>query len=189
VVLYGSKTWSPSLREELKLSVFDNRMLRKIFGLKRNDVIDGRRKLHNLYSSASIIRLIKSGRIMWARHLARMGEERNACKILMGKSEGKRPIGRRRLRCQDNVIMLFNVSVEGFWIDDWIYWILMCRVEYISRFTIAHSLASTVSNRCSVAASNGRHSHSSGFPNCPQPQISASHSNTSRLNLSSSQTD
>jgi hypothetical protein len=79
--------------------VFENRVLRRIFGLKRDEVTGEWRKLHNeelldLYSSPSIIRIIKSRRMTWAGHVARMGKKRNAYRILMGKPEGKRPLGR-----------------------------------------------------------------------------------------------
>jgi hypothetical protein len=83
--------------------MFDNRILRRIFGPKRDEVTGERRKLHNeelriLYSSPNIIRHIKSRRMRWARHVARMGEERNVYRVLMGKPEGKRPLGRPRRR-------------------------------------------------------------------------------------------
>jgi hypothetical protein len=95
VVLYGCETWSLILREEHRLRVFENRALRRIFGPKRDEVTGGWRKLHNeglhdLYSSPSIIRIIKSRRMRWAGHVARMGEKRNAYRLLVGKSEGKR---------------------------------------------------------------------------------------------------
>jgi hypothetical protein len=88
--------------EEHRLRVFENRVLRRIFGPKRDEVIGGGRKvhneeLHNLYCLPSIIRIIKSRRMRWAWHVARMGEKRNAYRILVGKSEGKRPLGRPRL--------------------------------------------------------------------------------------------
>jgi hypothetical protein len=88
--------------------VFENRVLRKIFGPKRDEVIRGWRKLHNeelhnLYYSPSIIRIIKSRRMRWAGHVERMGEKRNACRILVGKTEGKRPLGRPRRRWEDNI--------------------------------------------------------------------------------------
>jgi hypothetical protein len=91
---------SLTLREELR--VFENRVLRRIFGLK-TEVDEGWRilynvKLHNLYSSPSIIRMIKSRRMCWAGHVAQMGEKRNAYKILVGKPEGKRPLRRQRHR-------------------------------------------------------------------------------------------
>jgi hypothetical protein len=78
VVLYGRETWSLTVREEQKLRVFENRMLRRIFGPKRDGVTGGWRKLyneelHNLYSSPSIIRIKKSRRMRWAGHVARIG--------------------------------------------------------------------------------------------------------------------
>jgi hypothetical protein len=86
------------LREECRLRVFENRVLRRIFGPKRDEVTGEWRRLHNnelyaLYSSPSIIRVIKS-RTRWARHVARMEDRRDACRILVGKSDGKRPLGR-----------------------------------------------------------------------------------------------
>jgi hypothetical protein len=70
VILYGCETWSLTLREEHKLRVFENRVLRRIFGLKRDGVTGGWRKLHDLYSSPSIIRIIKSRRMRWVGHVA-----------------------------------------------------------------------------------------------------------------------
>jgi hypothetical protein len=104
VVLYGCETWSLTLREEHGLRVFENRVLWRIFGQKRDEVVGGWRKLHNeelqnLYCSPSIIRIIK-WRMRWAGLIAPMWEESNAYRILVGKPEGKRPCGRptRRLR-------------------------------------------------------------------------------------------
>jgi hypothetical protein len=90
-----------TLREEHRLRVFENRVQRKIFRPKRDEVTEEWRKLHNeefrdLYSSLSIIRIIKSRRMSWAGHVARMGERRNAYRLLVGKPEGKRPLGRPR---------------------------------------------------------------------------------------------
>jgi hypothetical protein len=87
------------LREEHRLRVFENRVLRGIFGPKGDEVRGEWRKLHNgelhnLYSSPDIIRQIKSRRMRWAGHVARMGEGRNLYKVLVGKPEGKRPLGR-----------------------------------------------------------------------------------------------
>jgi hypothetical protein len=103
VVMYGYETSSLTLREEHRLRVFENRVLRGIFGPKRDEVTGGSRKLHNeelhnLYSSRSIIRMMKSRRMKWAGHVARMGEKRNAYRILVGMPEGKRPLGRPRRR-------------------------------------------------------------------------------------------
>jgi hypothetical protein len=104
------KTWSLTVREEHKLRVFENRVLRRIFGPKRDGVMGGWRKLHNeelhnLYSLPSIIRIIKSRRMRWEGHVARMGEKRNVCRLLVGKPEGKRPLGRLRRRWIDNIKM------------------------------------------------------------------------------------
>jgi hypothetical protein len=110
VVLYGCETWSLTLREEHRLGVFENRVLRRIFGPKRNEVAGEWRKLHNeelhdLYSSPSIIRIIKSRRMRWVGHVAQMGEKRNAYRLLMGKPDGRRPLGRPRRRWLDNIRM------------------------------------------------------------------------------------
>jgi hypothetical protein len=100
VVLYRCETWSLTLREKHRLRVFENRVLRRIFGPKRNEVTGGRRKLHNeelhgLYSPPSIIRVIKARRMRWAGHVAHMGEVRGAYNILVGKPEGRRPLRRQ----------------------------------------------------------------------------------------------
>jgi hypothetical protein len=97
------------LREERRLRVFENRVLRRIFGPKRDEVTGERRKLHNeelknLYSS-NIVRVIKSRRLRWAGYVARMGEGRVVYRVLVGKPEGKRPLGRSRRRWEDNVRM------------------------------------------------------------------------------------
>jgi hypothetical protein len=90
--------------------VFENKMLRRIFGPKRDEVTGEWRKLHNeelreLYSSPSIIRIIKSRRMRWAGHVARMAEKRNAYRLLVGKTEGNRPLARPRRRKVDNIKM------------------------------------------------------------------------------------
>jgi hypothetical protein len=106
VVLYGCETWSQTLREEHRLRVFENRVLRRIFGPRM-----GWRKLHNelcsLYPSPSITRMIKSWRLRWAGYVARMVEEenKNDYRILVGKPEGKRPLGRPRRKWADNIKM------------------------------------------------------------------------------------
>jgi hypothetical protein len=101
---------SLTVREEHKLRVFENRVLRRIFGSKRDGVAGGWRKLyneelHNLYSSTSIIRMIKSRRMRWAGHVARMGEKRNVYRLFVRKPEGKRPLGRPRRRWIYNIKM------------------------------------------------------------------------------------
>ena len=103
VVLYGCETWSLSLREEIRLRVFENRVLRRVFGPKRDEVTGEWRKLHNeelndLYSLPNIVRVVKSRRMRWAGHVARMGEDRGMHRVLVGKPEGKRPLGRPRRR-------------------------------------------------------------------------------------------
>jgi hypothetical protein len=113
VILYGCETWSLTLREEHRLKVFGNRVLRRIFGPKRDEVTGDWRKLHtgelhNLYSSADIIRQIKSRRMRWAGHVARMEEDRKVYNVLVGKPEGKRPLGRPRRRWEDGIKMDFG---------------------------------------------------------------------------------
>jgi len=98
VVLYGCETWSLTLREEHRLRVFQNRVLRKMFGPKRDEVTGEWRKLHNdelsdLYSLPNIVRVVKSRRMRWAGHVARMGEGRVVRRVLVGKPEGKETIG------------------------------------------------------------------------------------------------
>ena len=100
VVLYGCEAWSLTLRDERKLRVFENMVLRRIFGPRRDEVTGEWRRLHNeelsdLYSP-NILWVIKSRRMGWAGHVARMGEERGVYRVLVGKPEGKRPLGRPR---------------------------------------------------------------------------------------------
>jgi hypothetical protein len=123
VVMYGCKTWSLTLREEHRLRVFENRVLRRIFGPKSDDVTGEWSKLHNeelhdLYSSPSIIRIIKSRRMGWSDHVARMGEKRIAYRLLVGKPEGKGPLGRPRRRWVDNIRM--DLAEVGWGDVDWI---------------------------------------------------------------------
>ena len=104
VVLYGCETWSLKLREERRVKVFENRMLRRIFGPKRDEVMGEWRKLHNeelndLYYSPNIVRVIKSRRKRCAGHVACMGEGRvGVYRVLLGKPGGMRPLGRPRCR-------------------------------------------------------------------------------------------
>jgi hypothetical protein len=103
--------------------VFENRVLRRIFGPKKNEVTGEWRKLHNvelrdLYSSPSIIRIIKSRRMRWAGHVAGMGEKRNAYRLLVGKPEAMRQLGRPRLRWVENIRM--DLGEVGWGDVDWI---------------------------------------------------------------------
>jgi len=122
VILYGCETWSLTLREERRLR-FENRVLRRIFGPKRDEVTREWRKLHNEelndpYFSPSIVWVIKSRRMRRAGHVARMGERRGVYRVLVGKPEGKRPLGRPRRRWEDNIKMgLQEVGCGGV---DWI---------------------------------------------------------------------
>ena len=98
------------MREERKLRVFDNRVLRRIIGPRRNEVTGEWRKLHkeelnDLYCSPNIVRVIKSRRVRWAGHVTLMGERRGLYRILVGKPERKRPLGRPRRRLEDNIKM------------------------------------------------------------------------------------
>jgi hypothetical protein len=112
-----------TLREEHRLRVFENRVLRRICGRKRDEVTGEWRKLHNeelhnLYSSPDIIWQVKSRRMRWTGHVARMGEERKVYKVLVGKPEGKRPLGRSRRRWKDGIRMdLWEKFLGGV---DWI---------------------------------------------------------------------
>ena len=117
MVLYGCETWSLTLREERRLRVFENRVLRKGFGPKRDEVTGEWKKMHNeelndLYSLPNIVRVVKSRRMRWAGHVARLGEDRGVQRVLVGKPEGKRPLGRPRRRCVDNIKMDLQ-EVEG----------------------------------------------------------------------------
>ena len=111
VDLYGCETWSLTLREERKLRVFENRVLRRIFGPKRDEVTGEWRRLRNeelndLYSSLNIVRVIKWRRMRWAGHVARMGEERGVYRVLLGKPEGRNHWG--------------DLGVDGWIILGWI---------------------------------------------------------------------
>jgi len=113
-VLYGCETWSLPLREERRLKVFENRVLRKILGPKRDEVTREWRELHNeelndLYSSPNIVLVIKSRRMRWAGHVVCMGEGRGMYRVLVGKTDGKRP----RHRWEDNI----NIDLQevGVW--------------------------------------------------------------------------
>ena len=106
-----------TLREERRLRVIENRVLRRIFGPKSDEVTGEWRKLHNerlkdLYSSPNNVRVIKSRRMRSAGHVASMGDRRGLFRVLVGKLEGKRPLGRPRRRWDDNIKM--DLQDRGF---------------------------------------------------------------------------
>jgi hypothetical protein len=107
------------LREERKLRVFENMVLRRIFEPRRDEVTGEWRRLHkeelnDLYSSPNIVRVIKSRRMRLAAHVARMGEERGVCRVLVRKPEGKRTLGRPRHRWVDNIRIDLQKVVCGY---------------------------------------------------------------------------
>jgi hypothetical protein len=111
------------LREERRLRVLVNRVLRKIFVPKRDEVTGEWTKLHNmelneLCSSPNIIRVVKWSRMRWAEYIARMGEKRGVYRVLVGKPEGKRQLRRPMCRQEDNIKMdIQELGCEGM---DWI---------------------------------------------------------------------
>jgi hypothetical protein len=123
VVLNGYEAWSLILREKSRMRVFENRVWRRVFGSKRDEVIGEWRKLHNeelneLYFSPNIFRVIKSRRNRWAGYVARMAERRGVYRVLVGKPVGKRHLGRPKRRWEDNIKMDFQeVGCGGM---DWI---------------------------------------------------------------------
>ena len=123
VVLYGCETWSLTLREESRLRVLENRILRRIFGPKRDENGEWRRlyngELHSLYRSPNIVRVIKSRRLKLAGHVARMEEGSSAFKILTGKLTGKRSLGGPRCRWEDNIRM--DLKEMGINMRNWVH--------------------------------------------------------------------
>jgi hypothetical protein len=106
------------LGEEHILRVFENRVLRRIFGPKREEDGSWRKlyndELHSLYSSPNVVRVIKSRRMRWAGNVACMGEGRGVYRFLVGRPEGKRPLGRPRHRWEDNTNMdLREIGIDG----------------------------------------------------------------------------
>jgi hypothetical protein len=103
VVLYGCKAWSLTLREERRLRVFENRVLRRVFGPKRDEVTGEWRKQYNeelndLYYLPNIVQVVKSRRMRWEGHVARIREDRGVHRVLVGKPIGKRPLESPRCR-------------------------------------------------------------------------------------------
>ena len=103
--------------------MFENKVLRRVFGPKRGEVTGEWRKLHkeelsDLYSLPNIVWVLKSRKMRWAGHVVRMGEERGVHRFLVGKPEGKRPLGRTRRRLEDNIKMdLQEVGGSGDWME------------------------------------------------------------------------
>jgi hypothetical protein len=115
VVLYRCETWSLTLREVHRLRVFENSVLRRIFVPKRTEMTGG---LHDLYSAPSIIRMIKSRRMRCVGHVAQMKKKRKAYRLLIGKPEEKKPLGRPRRRWVNYIKMdLLEIGWGGV---DWI---------------------------------------------------------------------
>ena len=119
VVLYGCESWSFTFREERRLRVFENRVLRRIFGPKRDEVTLEWRKLYeelnDLYSSPIINRVIKSRKMRWAGDVERMGERRGVNRVLVGKPEGKTQLGRSRSTWGENIKMNLQEVGYGLW--------------------------------------------------------------------------
>ena len=110
------------MREERRLRVFENRVLRRVFGPKRDEVAGEWRKLHSeelidLYSLPNIVRVVKSRRMKWVGHVALMGQGRGMHRVLVGKPETKRPLGRPRHRWEDNIKM--DLKEVGRGCGDW----------------------------------------------------------------------
>ena len=111
------------MREERRLRVFENRVLRRVFGPKRDEVTGEWIKLHNeelrdFYSLPNSVRVVKSRKMRWTGHVARVGEGRGVHRVLVGKPEGKRPLGRPRRRWEDNIKTgLREVGGVGDWME------------------------------------------------------------------------
>ena len=123
VVLYVCETSSLKLQEERKLRMSENMVLGRIFGPRSDEVTGEWRRLHNeelndLYSSPNIVRVIKSRRMRWVGHVAHMGKERGVYRVLLGKPEGNRQLGRPRRRWVDNIRK--DLQEVGCGYKDWI---------------------------------------------------------------------
>jgi hypothetical protein len=123
VVLYGCKTQSLTSSEN-RVRLFENKVFRRIFEPKRDEVTGERRKLHSeefhkLYSCPNITRQIKSRRMRWTGHVARMGEERKVHKVLVGNPEGKRLLGKPKSRWEDGIKM--DLKQTGWESVEWIH--------------------------------------------------------------------
>jgi hypothetical protein len=163
VVLDGCETWSITLREEHRLRVSENRVLRRTFGPKKNKVIGGWRKLHNeelrsSYYSPDIIKVIKSKRMKWAEHVACIGKISNKYKILFGKTEGKRQFGRPKYIWKD---IKMGLRETGFGSVDWIYltqyrdwWQANTFLHDFDIMNACHSKINPVKSNCTMEQEN-----------------------------------
>jgi len=120
VVLYGCETWSLTLREERRLRVFENMVLRRIFGPKRDEVTGEWRRLHNeelnyLYCSPNIVRVIKLRRVRWVGHVARMGEGRDVFRVLVGKPRVREHLGDPGVDGRIILRRIFRKCDAGVW--------------------------------------------------------------------------
>jgi hypothetical protein len=116
--LYRYETWSLKLGQGHRLKIFKNRKLRRIFGPKREEVAGEWGRLHNeelckLYTSLNLLRVIKSRKVRWMGNVARMGAMRNIYNILVGKLEGKRPLGKSKHRWEDNIVGRYGLDACG----------------------------------------------------------------------------
>jgi hypothetical protein len=121
VVLCGCETWSIASRKEHGLRVFENRMLRKIFGPRREEDRSWRKlnndELLSLHSSPNVVRVTESRKMRWAGHVALKGEGRDVYRFFVGRFESKRPLGRPRRRWEDNIKMdPREIGIEANWI-------------------------------------------------------------------------
>ena len=122
IVLYGCASWSLTLRDEHRLRAFENRVLRKRFGRKRDEETKEWRRLHNeelfdLYFSTNIIQVTKSRRMRWVGRVVHRGARRGTYRVLVGKPEGKRSIGRPRHRWEDNIKIYLQEMVWRHGLD------------------------------------------------------------------------
>jgi len=120
VVFYGCKIWSHTMREERRQRVYENRVLRRIFGPKRDGATmewtkPYNEELNDLYSSPNIFRVMKSGRIRWAGHVARMGEGKAYTGSWWGNQRGKIPLGRPRRKWEENIKTGLQSGMWGVW--------------------------------------------------------------------------
>jgi len=146
VVLYRCETWLLTIREERKLRVFENMVLRRMFGPRMDEITGEWRRLrdeelNDLYSSPNIVRVIKSRRMRWAVHVARVGEERGVYRVLVGKPERKRPLGRHRHRLVNNIRRTLMSAVMNRVPGHAGNFLTSCKPVSFSRRTVHHGVS------------------------------------------------